>query len=189
MFSLLDHQFQIADEKSAAKRIQCNFPEQRSREENEIEKPWRLVTNNSLCICWIAKVSKFELKIWFPLENPCFCMNSGSKTPFFSRPVEWIIGSTGTDNLPDDLGFIPNTKEPPMAGEKNTQSMRVASTPKHHQSIGGGWMRSRRKHGFSAEPGSVSAYVGSSKNLKDLKAPRVELHPFINSQPARRFQI
>ena len=27
----------------------------------------------------------------------------------------------------------------------------------------------RRKHGFSAEPVPVSAYVGSSKNLKDLK--------------------
>jgi len=26
-----------------------------------------------------------------------------------------------------------------------------------------------RKHGFSAEPIPVSAYVGSSKNLKDLK--------------------
>ena len=29
-----------------------------------------------------------------------------------------------------------------------------------------------RKHGFSAEPVPVSAYVGSSKNLKDLKAGR-----------------
>jgi len=28
---------------------------------------------------------------------------------------------------------------------------------------------SERKHGFSAEPVPVSAYVGSSKNLKDLK--------------------
>ena len=26
-----------------------------------------------------------------------------------------------------------------------------------------------RKHGFSAEPVSVFAYIGSSKNLKDLK--------------------
>ena len=30
-------------------------------------------------------------------------------------------------------------------------------------------MASERKHGFPAEPVQVSAYVGSSKNLKDLK--------------------
>jgi hypothetical protein len=30
-------------------------------------------------------------------------------------------------------------------------------------------MWSERKHGLSTEPVPVSAYVGSSKNLKDLK--------------------
>ena len=33
----------------------------------------------------------------------------------------------------------------------------------------GGLMRSERKHGLSTEQFPVSAYVGSSKNLKDLK--------------------
>jgi hypothetical protein len=31
------------------------------------------------------------------------------------------------------------------------------------------FVSSERKHGFSAEPVPVSAYVGSSKDLKDLK--------------------
>jgi len=36
-------------------------------------------------------------------------------------------------------------------------------------SVQGGLMRSERKHGLSTEQFPVSAYVGSSKNLKDLK--------------------
>ena len=37
----------------------------------------------------------------------------------------------------------------------------------------GSVLRSERKHGFSADQAPVSAYVGSSKNLKDLKDPGV----------------
>jgi len=39
-------------------------------------------------------------------------------------------------------------------------------------SRGGPISRPERKHGFSTEQFPVSAYVGSSKNLKDLKDPR-----------------
>ena len=35
-----------------------------------------------------------------------------------------------------------------------------------------GLMWSERKHGLSTEQFPVSAYAGSSKNLKDLKMPR-----------------
>ena len=41
--------------------------------------------------------------------------------------------------------------------------------------IQGGWMCSERWHGLSTEPVPASAYVGSSKNLKDLKGLMVVL--------------
>jgi hypothetical protein len=40
-------------------------------------------------------------------------------------------------------------------------------------------MWSKRKHGLFTEPVPVSAYVGSSKNLKDLKDRTVQVDHFL----------
>ena len=45
-------------------------------------------------------------------------------------------------------------------------------------SVQGGLMRSERKHGLCTEPVPVSAYVGSSKSLKDLQVTSESKYAF-----------
>jgi hypothetical protein len=71
--------------KEDSKRILTQLSKQRSGEQTEIEKPWRHDSNRSFHVCWMANVPRFELKIWFLLEKPCFHIKYSFKTPFFSR--------------------------------------------------------------------------------------------------------
>jgi hypothetical protein len=55
------------------------------------------------------------------------------------------------------VGLIQSTRAPPKE---------ISSQKKCR--VQGGLLRSERKHGLSTEQFPVSAYIGSSKNLKDL---------------------
>ena len=80
-FSQYPIKFWNSRKKSGKQQIPTQFSGQRSRQKNEFEKPWRLDTNKSLDICWISKVPRFQLKIRFLLEKPCFYIKSSLKTP------------------------------------------------------------------------------------------------------------
>ena len=62
----------------------------------------------------------------------------------------------------------------PQSGERRDESTGLGrGVALARSSVQGGLMWSERKHGFFAESIPVSAYVGSSKNLKNLKDSRV----------------
>ena len=57
---------------------------------------------------------------------------------------------------------------PILHGHDSYVRLRIPFSQLPRSSVQGGLMRSERKHGISTEQSPVSAYLGSSKNLKDL---------------------